>query len=130
MADDKVLPQVKKALRKDGWKLDAKGVAMREDGHQFFIDLRGEKDGQMIAVEVKSFLGNFMQDWHLALGQYLNYKALLAKRAPDHVLYLAVPETTYAEYFASPFIQNMVELYKVNLLIFNPNNTAIEWKRQ
>ncbi len=54
------------------------------DDIEFFVDLGAErllaaqKQGQQIAVEVKSFVGaSEVTEFHLALGQTLNYRLAL-----------------------------------------------------
>jgi len=43
-----------------------------------------------------------MYDFHLALGQFLNYRMTLEKNEPDRVLYLAVPLDAYQSFFQRP----------------------------
>jgi hypothetical protein len=48
-----------------------------------------EKAGRKIAVEIKSFIGSStLSEFHLALGQFLNYRYALEDIEPDRVLYL------------------------------------------
>jgi hypothetical protein len=48
----------------------------------------------------KSFLSNSaITDFHLALGQFLNYRLALQMKEPDRTLYLAVPFDTFAFFF-------------------------------
>ncbi len=130
MADDLLLPQVRKALKRDGWKLGTKAFSLRESGFQFWVDVVAEKDGQKVLVEVKSWLNTFSADWYQALGQYLTYQDVVSRKAQDHELYLAVPEAVYNEHFTSPLIQNMVTKNLIKILIFNPTtNEVISWKR-
>jgi len=59
-----------------------------------------EKDGEKIAVEIKSFLGpSVISDFHVALGQFLNYRLALEAQGSARKLYLAVPEETYTTFF-------------------------------
>jgi len=57
------------------------------------VDLGAEKliaatkDHQKIAVEIKSFL-EAISEFHTALGQFLNYRAVLKRKDPDRVLFL------------------------------------------
>ncbi|MEA5534880.1 element excision factor XisH family protein [Crocosphaera sp. XPORK-15E] len=93
---------------------------------EFYIDLgaerliAAEKAGQKIAIEIKSFLGaSEVREFHLALGQILNYRLALKKEDPERVLYLAIPQDTYEDFFTRQFIQDSVAEYKLKLLIFN-----------
>lgn len=125
-----MLPNVQAALVSDGWTVKKGAITIIKGNYQFFIDVSAEKDGQKVAIEVKSFLNNFVYDWHLALGQYLTYNALLFKLDPDRVLYLAVPEDIYTEHFQSAPFQEFVVLYSINLFIFSQDaNRVIAWKR-
>jgi hypothetical protein len=40
-------------------------------------------------------------EFHTALGQFLNYRSALKLVEPERVLYLAVPEDVYNEFFCS-----------------------------
>ena len=54
--------------------------------------LSAERDGQRIAVEIKSFTGPLLvSNFHTALGQFLNYRLALEMSDPQCQLYLAVP---------------------------------------
>ncbi len=129
MADDKVLPQVREALEKDGWTLKPKAFSLRDSGYQFWIDVDGEKDGQRIVVEVKSWITTFTQDWYQAFGQYMTYAEALKRKNKDIDLYLAVPEDIYNQHFKTSLIQNMVYQHKIKLLIFNNSNSVAAWKQ-
>lgn len=102
-----------------------------------YIDLAAEKvivadkEGEKIAVEVKSFLGaSNISEFHMALGQFINYRYALEDFEAQRILYLAVPVKTYEEFFTMPFVQSVIERSNINLLIFNPEKEEIvEWKR-
>lgn len=92
--------------------------------------LAAEKDGQKIAVEIKSFAGNSaIADFHLALGQFLNYRLALQMREPDRTLYLALPFDTFVDFFQERFVQEAVKLYQLKLVVYDPDQEAIvRWK--
>jgi hypothetical protein len=92
--------------------------------------LVAERSGQKIAVEIKSFLGvSVISEFHLALGQFLNYRLALEKLDSERILYLAVPVDTYDIFFADEFIQQVVEVYKLNLIVFDPvQEVVVLWK--
>lgn len=102
-----------------------------------YIDLVAErliaaqKDDQKIAVEIKSFLRESeMTEFHLALGQFLNYRLALKQKLPNFVLYLAIPIDTYDTLFRRLFIQDAVEEYQLKLLVFDPHKQEIvSWKK-
>jgi hypothetical protein len=103
---------------------------------EFYIDLGAErligaeKLGQKIAVEIKSFIQTSeVREFHLALGQILNYRLALKKEDPERILYLAIPKDTYEDFFSRQFIQDSVAEYQIKLLIFNAIKKEIHlWK--
>ena len=66
-----------------------------------------------------------MTEFHLALGQCLNYRSALRFTEPDRTLYLAVPVDVYDEFFSRRFIQRVIAEYQLKLLIFNPTQEEI-----
>ncbi|MEG4342871.1 XisH family protein [Microcoleus sp. A003_D6] len=127
---------VKKALQKEEWEITADPLIVKIQGVKFQIDLAtekilaAEKLGQKIAVEIKSFLNNSaITDFHLALGQFLNYRLALQIKEPDRTLYLAVPFDTFDSFFQEPFIQEAVNVYQLKLVVYDPQKEVIlEWK--
>ncbi|MBD1810992.1 XisH family protein [Microcoleus vaginatus DQ-U2] len=127
---------VKKALQKEEWEITADPLLVKIQGVKFEIDLAAEKIlaaeklGQKIAVEIKSFLNNSaITDFHLALGQFLNYRLALQIKEPDRTLYLAVPFDTFDSFFQEPFIQEAVNVYQLKLVVYDPQKEVIvEWK--
>ncbi|MGE3541588.1 MAG: XisH family protein [Candidatus Tectimicrobiota bacterium] len=118
---------VKTALHKDGWIITHDPLHIRVGGAiDMYIDLgaekviAAEKAGRKIAVEIKSFLGSLtLTEFHLALGQFMNYRYALADTEPDRVLYLAVPLDTYAAFFTLPFIQSVWRRSQLHLLVYD-----------
>ncbi|NEQ89033.1 MAG: fatty-acid oxidation protein subunit alpha [Moorea sp. SIO2I5] len=127
---------VRLALEKDGWLITKDPLYIKVGGSEMYIDLAAEqliaaqKDNQSIAVEIKSFLQESeMSEFHVALGQFLNYRLALKQTLPNFVLYLAVPTDTYNTFFRRPFIQDALEEYQLKLLIFDPKKEEISsWK--
>jgi len=127
---------VRTALDKDGWTITDENLYIQVEDVDFYIDLAAErilaaeKTGQKIAVEIKSFLGaSDVTEFHLALGQFLNYRSALRLTEPDRTLYLAVPEDVYDEFFRRRFIQRSIEEHQLKLLIFNPEKEEIvRWR--
>ncbi len=123
---------VRTALDKDGWTITDENLFIQVEDVDFYIDLAAErilaaeKTGQKIAVEIKSFLGaSDVTEFHLALGQFLNYRSALRLTEPDRTLYLAVPLDVYDEFFRRRFIQRAIEEHQLKLLIFNPEREEI-----
>ena len=137
MAKDIFHQAVKTALESDGWTithdpLTVPGVGLAD----YYIDLgaeqviAAERGTEKIAVEIKSFLSHsFSKDFHLAMGQYLNYVVALRNHEPDRPLYLAVPEEVYAQEFNTRHVQDFIATYSVRLIVFNPQAQTISaWK--
>ncbi|AFZ59602.1 XisH family protein [Anabaena cylindrica FACHB-243] len=127
---------VKKALQKDGWQITHDPLSISVGGVNLSIDLAAEKliaaekEGEKIAVEIKSFLerSSAISEFHTALGQFINYRGALRRRQPDRVLYLAVPLTTYKTFFNLDFPRDMIEENQVKMIIYNVEHEVIaEW---
>ncbi|NEP46437.1 MAG: fatty-acid oxidation protein subunit alpha [Okeania sp. SIO2H7] len=127
---------VRVALEKDGWAITRDPLYIKVEGLEFYIDLAvkrmlaAEKAGQTIAVEIKSFLGTSeLNDYYLALGQFLTYRKALTKKEPDRILYLGISQDIYEFFFSNPLIQEMVSDFQLKLLIFDPMQEEILlWK--
>jgi hypothetical protein len=91
--------------------------------------LAAEKGPHRIAVEIKSFLHpSVVNEFHTALGQFLNYRAALAPFDPQRHLYLAIPQDTYSTFFIQPFLQSILQHYQVTLLIYDPvAEEVVQW---
>ena len=59
-----------------------------------------------------------MYDFHLALGQFLNYRLTLEKNEPDRVLYLAVPLDAYQSFFQRPLPKAAVQRHQLKLIVY------------
>ncbi|OYD97084.1 fatty-acid oxidation protein subunit alpha [Nostoc sp. 'Peltigera membranacea cyanobiont' 213] len=127
---------VKTALQKDGWQITHDPLTMSVGGVNLSIDLAAQKliaaerEGQKIAVEVKSFLerSSAISEFHTALGQFINYRGALRRRQPERVLYLAVPLTTYKTFFQLDFPQEMIAENQVKMLIYDVEQEVIfQW---
>ncbi len=116
----------RRALEKDGWQITHDPLHIKIQEVEFFIDLGAEriiaaqKDGQKIAVEIKSFLGRSnINEFHTALGQTLNYKLALRKKDPERVLYLCISRDIFRDFFLGEFIQESILEYGIKLLVIN-----------
>lgn len=136
-AKDRIHDAVKAALEKDGWMITDDPLYFRFGGVEVFIDLAAEsllaaeKDGERIAVEIKSFLGaSAISDFHKAVGQFINYRAVLSRKEPERTLYLAVPEEAYDDFFQLAFTQIIVQDYQLKLIVCDVENEVIvRWNR-
>ena len=133
MAKDIFHQQVKNALIKDGWIITDDPLIVRiSEAIKVQIDLAAEnaiaaeKDTEKIAVEIKSFIaGSDISEFHTALGQYLNYVQALEKHEPERIVYLAVPEETYKDFFQLTFVQQTIKRYQMKLIVYEPNKEEI-----
>lgn len=135
-AKDRFHEIVRIALEKDRWNITHDPLSLKIAGIDLYIDfgaermVAAEKFGQKIAIEIKSFLSqSLIREFHLALGQTLNYRTALRKKEPDRVLYLAISDDVYDEFFTNEFIQEAITEHKLKLLIFSIETQEIVlWK--
>jgi len=135
-AKDRFHNAVKIAIEKDGWTITDDPLFIKVEDVDFYIDLgaekvlAAEKAGQKIAVEIKSFLGaSEVNEFHSALGQFLNYRLALSLKEPERILYLAVSSDIYDEFFSRRFIQRVIAEHQLKLLIFNAQQEEIvQWR--
>jgi hypothetical protein len=127
---------VRTALQKDGWCItDDPLILTFVPKRQLKIDLGAErlivaeKDNQLIAVEIKTFLApSTLTEFHTALGQFLNYRLALKLKQPGRQLFLAIPKEVYQSFFVEEFTQLSVSEYQLKLLIFSVENEEIlQW---
>ncbi len=97
-----------------------------------YIDLGADQliaaeQGQVkIAVEIKSFISpSSISDFHLAHGQFLDYRYALEEQDPERLLYLAIPLMTYETFFQLKFIRTVVQRSQIKLLVFDPVQEVI-----
>ncbi|MBD2677872.1 MULTISPECIES: XisH family protein [Nostoc] len=124
---------VKTALEKDGWLITHDPYTLQAGTLELYIDLGAEKviaaerQGQKIAVEIKSFLSpSKITELYAALGQFIIYRIALLEQEASRTLYLAVPSTVYNDFFILPFIQSVIKTNQLCLLIYNIEQEAIE----
>lgn len=132
MAKDLFHDVVKTALIKDGWQITDDPLFLKVGGVDFFIDLGAEKllaaerDGKKIAVEIKSFINtSSITDFHLAIGQFINYRVALKTADPERRLFLAVPEIAYNTFFQKEFPRMVIEQYQLELFVYDIENEVI-----
>lgn len=93
--------------------------------------LAAEREGEKIAVEVKSFLAHTsaISTFHTALGQFINYRAALRQEEPNRALYLAVPDFTYNSFFQLDFPSSMVKENVVKVVVYDIElEQIVQWK--
>jgi len=136
-AKDKFHDVVKIALQKDGWQITDDPLSISVGGVDMLIDLgaecllAAERQGEKIAVEIKSFLNtSAITDFHLAVGQFINYRTALKFKDPQRQLFLAIPLTAYNDFFKREFTTAVVEDYQLKLLVYDLEEEVIAlWKK-
>lgn len=120
------------ALKDDEWEITDDPLYIRFGEDPLYIDLAAEKiiaaerAGQKIAVEVKSFVGvSFAADFHLAVGQFINYRIALEEEEPERILYLAIPVDVYQAYFVRKLATTVIRQQSIKLIVFDPHQEKI-----
>jgi hypothetical protein len=135
MVRDRFHDVVRAALEKEGWQITADPYEIAVDDVEFEIDLAAEqllaatRENQKIAVEIKSFISpSNVSDFHMALGQFLNYRDALEIVEPDRQLYLAVRESVYKSFFKRRFIVAAIQRYQLRLIVYDVQQEVIaQW---
>ena len=127
MAKDIYHYNVRTALEKDGWTITDDPLTLQFGSRSVFVDLgakkllAAEREGQRIAVEIKSFVGkSLVRDWENAIGQYSLYLKILSKREPDRALYLAITEEIYTSFFQEDIVQVVLEDRTIKIIVIDP----------
>lgn len=136
MAKDLFHQAVKSALIKDGWTITSDPLIIRIDRVKLEVDLAAEKilaaekENQKIAVEIKSFINpSVINDFHVALGQFLNYRLALEITDPNRKLFLAVPVDIFNSFFQEEFPKIAIKKYNLKLIAYDPTSAEIViWK--
>ncbi|MDZ8257775.1 XisH family protein [Nostoc sp. ChiQUE01b] len=127
---------VKKGLQKQQWIITDDPLRIEfSKQDEVRIDLgaerllAAEKAGEKIAVEIKSFLSDSaLLDFHLALGQFLNYRLVLEASERERILYLVVPIAAYESFFQRNLPQASVRQYRIKLIVYDPvNEVIVKW---
>jgi XisH protein len=134
-AKDRFHDAVQRALEKDGWTIVASPFKFTFGKVRFEVDLAAdrlivaERNGEKIAVEIKSFLrASTITDFYAALGQYLSYRLGLRETHPDRILYLAVPDDVYRDFFQLEFTKTAIKEFRVLIVVYNSDKEEIvQW---
>lgn len=134
MAKDLFHNIVKDALIAEGWNITHDPFPLDYGDVQMQIDLgadrllAAEKAKQCIAVEVKSFLRpSKISEFHTVVGQYFNYRYVLNRQEPTRKLYLAVPASTYQEFFRLQFTTEIIKNQSIFLVTYQVPNGNLTW---
>jgi XisH protein len=129
---------VKTALQKANWKItDDPLFVPTKSNINFFIDLGiekvigAEKDGQRIAVEIKSFDDeSAFYSFYEILGQYLIYEMALEEQKRQFELYIALSTEGYEKLDNAPIFKRAIQKYRLKFIIFEAiSQTIMEWKK-
>jgi XisH protein len=121
---------------KEGWQITADPYKIRYGRVNYEVDLAAEnvfaaeRGLERIDIEIKSFIKeSIANEFHAALGQFLNYKLILESIDPERHLYLAVRQEVFEDFFQYPFTQEAVKRYGVDILVFQPaTQEVVLWK--
>lgn len=123
---------VRNALIKDGWTITDDPYILKWGLKDLYVDLGAErflgaqKQGQKIAVEIKSFLSpSEVEDLKDAIGQFFLYLPIIGRTEPERVLFLAIREAVYHDLFEEPIGEVLLEDYPIKLLVFDPQTEEI-----
>lgn len=123
---------VKEAFEKEGWIIVDEHYKLKYGKTKYFVDLALdkmlaiEKGEEKILVEIKSFVGkSIAHDYHETVGQYRNYLLAMKLNKVDRILFLAVPEDVYNDFFLEPFGQASIQEENLRLVVFNPTSRKI-----
>ena len=124
---------VVRALTADGWIITHDPLSLSYGGRDLYVDLgaerttiAAERDGQKVAIEIKSFLGSSpVRDLEEAVGQYQIYRTVLTEIDPGRVLYLAVPLRVYESLLAERFGQLIRQRLQLRLMVFDEHEERI-----
>ncbi len=128
---------VKRALEKDGWTITHDPYTIVAGLRHVFVDLgaermvAAERGNEKIAAEIKVFSGaSEVHDLEEAVGQYLMYRALMAREDAERKLYLAVPHIVVEGILSEPIARPVLEDLQVSILVFDPlEEVIIKWIR-
>ena len=126
---------VKHGLQKDGWTVTDDPLSLKFGDTRIYIDLgaerilAAERGEEKIAVEIKTFAsGSVVFDFHVAIGQFINYQVALENKEPDRLLYLAVPQEIYNTFFQSLLATSVIQKHQIRLIIYDPEmEVIVKW---
>lgn len=126
---------VKQALIKDGWSITDDPFIIEFKGLRLYADLGAEKtiaaerNGRKLVVEIKVFGSlSLINDLEKAVGQYGIYRTFLKRVNPERLLYLAISQEIFQDFFQRPAIQEIIVDQQIRLLVFNAlKEEIVQW---
>jgi len=137
MSRDTFHKTVKIALQKEGWIITDDPLQVKFGKLDLYIDLGAERvigaerNGQKIAIEIKSFLGqSTVTEFHAAIGQFIGYRDVLSVVQPNRIIYLAVPLVTYQDFFqVQDFAKLVIRNNQIKLIVYDPlMEMIVQWQ--
>ncbi|OCQ89542.1 fatty-acid synthase [Limnothrix sp. PR1529] len=138
---DQIHDIIRRAILKDGWQITDDPFVIAYGERFLFIDLGATESGllsaivgasrssERIAIEIKTFRSaSLITELQQAIGQYQLYLLLLQEVDPDRILYLAISEDVYHNFFREPIGQLVIEKLPLNLIVVNlEHEEIIQW---
>jgi hypothetical protein len=86
-----------------------------------------EKQKQKIVIEIKVFGSlSLITELEKTVGQYNIYRLFLKEIAPERVLFLAIAQDVYQDFFQRMAIKKIISDQQIKLLIFDPEREEIK----
>ena len=134
-APDTIHGPVRNALIKDGWTITADPFTLKYEELRLYADLAAERllaldrGQEKIAGEIKSFgQPSFVYEFHMAVGQFVNYSIVLRLMVPERKLFLAVSAETFDEFFTQKGVQTLVTESRINVIVVDlATEEVIRW---
>jgi hypothetical protein len=138
-ARDTIHDPVVAALVNEGWEITDDPFTMRYGERGLFVDLGAlderpvllglRRNERRIAVEVKSFHSlSPVDDLKTAVGAYLVYDCVMQEVDPARVLYLAIKQPVFEDFFQEPIAQLVVDRLALKLLVVDCDRERIvQW---
>lgn len=128
---------VRQALVSEGWRITHDPYRLSYGQTEVYVDLgaelpiAAEKEGEKIAVEIKSFTGKSeIRDLEQALGQFVLYRVLLSAAEPDRIMYLAMPQVAYESLFENRQGRLLLEQAALKVITFDHQTGEIkQWRK-
>jgi len=135
VARDRYHAAVRIALEKEGWAITHDPYTLPSGRRNLYVDLgaerllAAEREGESIAVEIKSFLRDSeVADLEDALGQFVLYRATLRRHDPERRLLVAVPSDAFESVWSEEVGRAVLEDEKIPLLVFDPvKEVIVRW---
>ena len=88
-----------------------------------------EKDGEKIAVEIKTQVGkSLITEFYSALGKYQLYEVAIEEAVIDRVLFLAMPDLIYQRAWKHSLIRGSIKKYGIKIIIIDLDTEKVtQW---